>query len=108
MPPRGRAPARRRDPADPQWRAVELAQRGRMILDVAAADLEVAETRLGPFHPTACHFREALAEARRSWDRLRARLGGALLEEALAEPPVTVLTLGADSPAGPRVLLIPI
>src|SRR4051794_32115265 len=59
---------RDRDPSDPLRRAVELAQRGRMILDVSAADLEAAEAALGPFHPTTWHFRNALEEARRSWD----------------------------------------
>ena len=108
-PSRRPAPARRRDPSDPKWRAVELAQRGRMILDVAAADLEVAEAALGPFHPTSWYFRDALAEARRSWDRLRAEVGGATLEEALGEPPVTVLTLGEPGPDGvPPFVLIPI
>jgi hypothetical protein len=83
-----------RDPSDPLWRAVELAQRGRMILDVAAADLEAAEAAHGPFHPTAWYFRNAWYEARRSWDRLRAEFGGATLDGALAEPPLTVLALG--------------
>ena len=46
-----------------------------MILDVATADLEAAEALLGPAHPTAWHFRQALDEARRSWDRLRAKFG---------------------------------
>ena len=87
------APARRkpislrdRDVSDPARRVVELAQRGRMILDVSAADLEAAEAAFGPFHPTAWHFRNALNEARRSWDRLRAEFGGAALEAALNEP----------------------
>src|SRR6478735_4239589 len=80
--------------SDPAFKSVELAQRARMILDVAAADLEVAETRLGPFHETTWHFRHALAEARRSWDRLRAEFGTAALDAALAEPPLTVVTLG--------------
>ena len=35
-------PLRNRDASDPARRAVELAQRGRMILDVSAADLEAA------------------------------------------------------------------
>ena len=110
MPPPSRplAPVRRRDPSDPAWKSVERAQRGRMILDVASADLEVSEGVLGPFHPTTCHFRHALAEARRAWDRLRAGLGGAALEAALNEPPVTVLTLGDEVPGGPLALLIPI
>jgi hypothetical protein len=101
-----REPARlcHRDSSDPARRAVELVQRGRMILDVAAADLEAAESVLGAFHPTAWHFRGALNEARRSWDRLRAELGGATLEAALAEPPLTSLTLGGTPP----VVLIPI
>ncbi len=108
-PTRRPATARRRDPTDPKWRAVELAQRGRMILDVATADLEAAEGSLGPFHPTSCHFRAALAEARRSWDRLRAEVGGAALEEALAEPPVTLLTLGDAGPGDiPPYVLVPI
>jgi hypothetical protein len=89
-------PLRDRDASDPARRAVELAQRGRMILDVSAADLEAAEAAYGPFHPTACHFRNALNEAKRSWDRLRAEFGGAALEAALAELPLTVLILGGD------------
>jgi hypothetical protein len=92
------APSRRalrdRDPSDPLRRAVELAQRGRMILDVTEADLEAAEAAHGPFHPTAWHFRNAWYEARRSWDRLRADLGSATLDAALGEPPLTVLALG--------------
>src|SRR4051794_6588963 len=96
------------DPADPAWKSIELAQRGRLILDVAAADLEVAESALGPFHPTSWHFRNALAEARRSWDRLRADFGGAALDAALDEPPATVLTLGDDAPGGPLAVLVPI
>ena len=94
------------DPADSPWQAVELAQRARMTLDVAAADLEVSEALHGTFHPTTWHFRAALAEARRSWDRLRARYGGATLAEALAEPPAATLTLGDSEP--PAAVLIPI
>src|SRR3954471_22470380 len=101
-------PVRRRDPDDPAFKAVELAQRGRMILDVSAADLEAAEAALGPFHPTAWHFRNALDEARRSWDRLRAEFGGSALEAALNRPPLTVLTLGDDGRGMPRAVLIPI
>ena len=95
-----------RDASDPARQAAELAQRGRMILDVATADLEAAEAHLGPAHPTAWHFRQGLDEARRSWDRLRAQYGGKALEAALAEPPVAVLRL---KPTGrPEVTLIPI
>ncbi|HWE40339.1 MAG TPA: hypothetical protein VG406_27555 [Isosphaeraceae bacterium] len=102
MRPVARKTTRSGDPDDPKWRAVELAQRGRMILDVAAADLEVAERRLGPFHPTSWHFRQALAEARKAWDRLRADLGSAALEAALEEPPVATLELSETA------VLIPI
>src|SRR3954471_17746816 len=89
-------PLRERDASDPARRAVELAQRGRMILDVSTADLEAAEAACGPFHPTAWHFRNALHEAMRSWDRLRAEFGGAALEAALAQPPLTILVLGGE------------
>src|SRR5437764_7222764 len=89
-------PLRNRDASDPARRAVELAQRGRMILDVSTADLEAAEAACGSFHPTAWHFRNALHEAMRSWDRLRAEFGGATLEAALAQPPLTILVLGGE------------
>jgi hypothetical protein len=79
-----------------------------MILDVAAIDLEAAEAALGAFHPTAWHFRNALHEAKRSWDRLRAQYGGATLEAALSEPPLTILTLGNGGTEYPRVILIPV
>jgi hypothetical protein len=94
---------RLRDPSDPLRRAVELAQRGRMILDVAAVDLEASEAALGPFHPTTWHFRNTLAEAQKSWDRLRAEFGSRALDQALEQPPLAVLRL--DGP-GPGVLLI--
>src|SRR3954452_3664942 len=86
-------PLRARDTPDAGRRVVELVQRGRMILDVSAADLEAAEAAFGPFHPTAWYFRNARDEARRAWDRLRAQFGGAALEAALGEPPVTYLVL---------------
>src|SRR5689334_23781585 len=103
-------PLRDRDESDPQRRAVELAQRGRMILDVSAADLEAAEAAFGPFHPTAWHFRNAWHEARRSWERLRAEVGTKVLEAALGQPPLVVLTLGQGDPARrtPPVVLVPI
>jgi len=106
---RNRKPSLRdRDPSDPLRRLVELAQRGRMILDVSAADLDAAEAVLGPFHPTSWYFRNALHEAKRSWDRLRAEFGRTALEEALNEAPLTVLTLGTDEGETPRAILIPI
>jgi hypothetical protein len=103
-PPAIPVPIRHRDPSDPTFKSVELAQRGRIVLDVAAADLEAAESVLGPFHETTWHFRNALAEARRSWDRLRAEFGTNALEAALAEPPLTIVTLGDAE--RPRALLI--
>src|SRR3954466_3546438 len=84
---------RERDESDPERRAVELAQRGRIILDVSIADLEAAEAVHGAFHPIAWHFRNACNEARRSWDRLRAELGTRALEAALERPPLVVLPL---------------
>lgn len=103
-------PLRERDESDPERRAVELAQRGRIILDVSIADLEMAEAVHGAFHPIAWHFRNACNEARRSWDRLRAELGTRTLEAALNQPPLVVMTLGEDAgetrnaavPAGDR------
>ncbi len=65
-----------------------------MILDVTTADLEAAEAAHGAFHPTTWHFRNAWYEAQRSWDRLRAEIGGATLSAAMSEPPITVLALG--------------
>jgi hypothetical protein len=116
------------DPSDPFWRTVELVQRGRMILDVSAADAAASEAAYGAFHPTSWHFRNAWQEAKTSWDRLRADFGKAMLDEALAQPPLTVLALGPCSdqwmpdgqgrwpvpeveqakPAARSVLLIPI
>jgi hypothetical protein len=81
-------------------------QRGRLILDVSAADLEAAETTFGAFHSTTWHFRNALNEAQRSWDRLRAELGTKGLEAALAQPPLTTLTLGESANGIPCVVLI--
>src|SRR5947209_15853370 len=89
-------PLRERDESDPERRAVELAQRGRIILDVSIADLEAAEAVHGAFHPIAWHFRHACNEARRSWERLRAELGTRTLEAALNRPPLVVLTLGEE------------
>jgi hypothetical protein len=114
------------DPSDPRWQAVELAQRGRMILDVSEADLDAAEATSGPFHPITWHFRSARNEARKSWERLQAEFGTAALQAALAQPPLTVLALGphadrwtpdrqgrwplpnVDGPTPQPILLIPI
>lgn len=74
-------------------RDIERIQRARIRLDVAAVDLQVAERHLGPFHETACHFREALAEARRGWDRLRAELGTPALDAAVAARPAALIEL---------------
>jgi hypothetical protein len=97
---RRRVPLCDRDISDPTRCAVALVQRGRMILDVAAVDLEAAEAAFGPFHPTTWHFRNVLNEARRSWDRLRAELGGGALQAALDEPPLTMLVLGGPGGTG--------
>ena len=88
---------RDRDESDPDRCAVELVQRGRIILDVSAADLEAAESTFGPFHPTTWHFRNSLNEAQRSWDRLAPRSGDAAVETALREPPITVARSGRES-----------
>ena len=97
---------RDRDESDPQRHAIELVQRGRMILDVSEADLEASEAALGPFHPTTWHFRNALSEVRRSWERLRAELGTKTLEDALDQPPLTVLTLSRPMAGSPGVELV--
>jgi hypothetical protein len=95
-----------RDESDADRSAVELAQRGRMILDVSTADLEAAETTYGPFHATTWHFRNALGEAERTWAQLRAELGSKFLETALNQLPLTVLTLGRLGDSLPRIELI--
>ncbi len=97
---------RDRDESDPQRQAIELVQRGRMMLEVSEADLEASEAALGPFHPTTWHFRNALSEVRRSWERLRAELGTRTLEAALDQPPLTVLTLGRAIAGSPSVELV--
>lgn len=87
----------------------ELVQRGRMILDVAEADLAAAEARLGPFHETTWHFRNTRDEARKSWDKLLAEFGRRALEAALARPPATVLDLNLhNGQSQTSVQLVPI
>ncbi len=106
----GERPLRQRDESDPERQAVELAQRGRIILDVSIADLDAAEAVHGAFHPIAWHFRNACNEARRSWDRLRAELGTRTLEAAVSQPPLVVMTLGeqggGDEADRPRARLL--
>jgi hypothetical protein len=79
-----------------------------MIVDVATVDLEAAEAVFGPFHPTTWHFRNALNEAQRAWERLRAELGDKVVKDALREPPLTVLTLGQSAQGSPQVVLVSI
>jgi hypothetical protein len=95
-----------RDECDPDRCTVELVQRGRIILDVSAADLEAAEASFGAFHPTTWHFRNSLNEAQRSWERLKAELGTKAVEAALEEPPLTALALDESTNGQPGVVLI--
>jgi hypothetical protein len=85
---------------------VELVQQGRLILDVSVADLEAAEASFGALHPTTWYFRTALNEAQHSWERLCAELGMGAVEAALAEPPLTALTVGESRNALDNVVLI--
>jgi hypothetical protein len=101
-------PLRERDATDPLRQVVELAQRGRMIVDVATADVDAAEAVHGAFHATTWHFRTVRDEARRAWDRLRAQLGTATLESALKQPPITVLNLANGGQGRSPVVLVPI
>ncbi|MDX2038234.1 MAG: hypothetical protein SFX72_16415 [Isosphaeraceae bacterium] len=91
-----------RDPSDPLHRVVELAQRGRIILDVTEADHRAATETLGPAHPVTAHFQAQKAEALKAWDRLVMELGREILEEAVAQPPVAWLEAPArrSRPAG--------
>lgn len=93
---------------DPGPRIVELVQRGRIALDVATADLDVAEGRLGVFHPTTLHFRRVAEEARRAWERLRATYGPRALARALEADPIALLTLddGRDDGRAPWLLMV--
>jgi hypothetical protein len=79
-----------------------------MIVDIATVDLEAAEAAFGTFHPTTWHFRNALNEARRAWERLHAELGAQVIGAALREPPVIAMTLGQSDLALPRVVLVSI
>jgi hypothetical protein len=99
---RPRAPDRAVERADAA--IVERAQRARIVLDVAAVDLEASESRLGLFHPATCHYRAVLAGLRRDWDRLRAELGTRRLEAAVAAPPRAAVVL--ERPGAPALELI--
>jgi hypothetical protein len=83
-----------------------VAQRHRLVHDVAVADLEAAEAAFGAFHPTTWHFRNSLNEARRAWERLRAELGTRVLEASLSQPPLTMLTLGEQANGSPPIVLV--
>jgi hypothetical protein len=99
-------PLRRHHDAGLTRENAELAQRGRLILDVSSAGLETAEAALGAFHPTTWHLRNLLSDARRSWERLRAELGTKLLEAALSQPPLAILTLDSHANGSPCVVLV--
>lgn len=88
--------------ADPS--AVERAQRGRLIVEVAAADLEFSEEKLGAFHPTTEHFRRAHAESLRGWERLRAEMGTVALDWTIQQPPRAAIAIGSDH--APVVLIL--
>ena len=96
--PRPSRSLRDRAASAPDRRTIELAQRGRMILDVAVANLDAAEAAHGAFHATTSHLRDACNEARRCWERLRAQLGTKGLEAAINQPPITSLALGEHDP----------
>jgi hypothetical protein len=100
------APLRRHDEALVTRDDAELAQRGRLILDVSSAGLETAEAAFGAFHPTTWHFRDYVNEARRFWERLRALLGTKTLEAALSQPPLATLSVGDPVSGSPRVVLV--
>jgi len=103
-----RARPRSLDVDEPARRAVEVAQRGRILLDLATAELASAERRHGSFHEKTWARRRTLAEARGAWDRLRAEYGKTALEAALARPPVAVMTFGGSCGPGvlPRAVLL--
>ena len=94
------------DEFNPTRCVFELVQRGRLILDVSAADVEASEATLGTFHPTTWYFRNSLTEAQRSWERLRAEVGTRVVEAALNQPPLTVLTLGQSTATRPEVVVV--
>jgi hypothetical protein len=96
-------PIQRRE--DTASKTVEWIQRGRLILEVAKADLDTAGHVHGSFHATTWFFRNSLAEARLAWERLRAEFGTAQVEAALKEPPATMLILG-ESTSRPITLIL--
>jgi hypothetical protein len=84
----------------------ELAQHRLLVLDVARADLEVAEAAFGPFHPTTSHFRRSLDESRRSWDQLRIKLGTPAIDAALSQPPLATLILRKQTETATPIVLV--
>ena len=84
----------------------EFAQYCLLAVDVARADLEVAEAEFGPSHPTTSHFRNSLNQVRRSWERLRAALGIRAIEAALSEPPLTTLVLKEHTKNSTQIVLV--
>src|SRR5262249_22701103 len=87
---------RERDESDPERRAVELAQRGRIILDVSIADLEAAEAVHGAFHPIAWPCRSAGSEPGRGGRRPRPVPGRSPGGAAPRRPPLVIMPLGED------------
>ena len=94
------------DESNPTRCVFELVQRGRLILDVSAADVEATEAAFGAFHPTTWHFRNSLTEAQRSWEQLQIEVGTKVIKAALEQPPLTVLTLGQSTDTQPEVVVI--
>ncbi|WP_435015370.1 hypothetical protein TA3x_002908 [Tundrisphaera sp. TA3] len=87
---------------------IDRVQRAKILLDVALADFEMAESTLGPGHASTWHYREALTQARTAWDRLRAEFGGAVLERELVQSPVAVIRLRDENRRPHRIRLITI
>lgn len=87
-------------------RLTELIQRGRMTLEVAQVDLQMVQSRQGPFHETTWYFRQALADATQSWDRLCQEVGERGVATALAQPPSIILELNHPGRPGTPVCLI--
>lgn len=85
---------------------VEEVQRARIALDVAATDLDAAESRLGVFHETTRYFREAKAIFQRDWDRLRAIHGTPNVHAALAASSEVIVLLERPNRGPLRLIVI--